>query len=109
MNSIPTRNAPAAALPAPLPASTVPMALALRARVANLALTAQVQMAYACTQQAHESTCQSIARIEQTWPDTPLRKLVLQVYRAQADCTRMMECDILASARRNCGLAFARV
>ena len=91
------------------PSSGVPGAHALRARVANIALTAQVQVAYSCAQQASERARHAIAGIERSWPDTPLRALVLDIYQAQDSVAQMMARDVLRSARRNCGLAFAAV
>jgi len=96
---------PAAALEVPSPALQAP--LALSARVANIVYTAQVQVAYACANQARQSAERSIASIEANWPSSPLREWLLNIYRTQARSAEAMGQELLASARRRCGLAFA--
>jgi len=80
----------------------------LAARLANVAMTAQVQIAYAVATAGSDSAQRAAARIEQTWPDTPLRSLVMQAYRAQARHREQAARDVLARARECCGLAYAR-
>ena len=79
----------------------VPIALPyqLASRIVNVALTAQVQMAYACAIAASENAEHAAACIERAWPDTPLRSMVVEAAAGQ----------VLARARRRCGLAFARL
>ena len=81
----------------------------LVARIANVALTAQIQMAHACAIAASENAEHAAACIERAWPDTPLRSMVVQAYRAQARERLQAAGDVLARARRRCGLAFARL
>jgi len=100
---------PAFSLPGwrrPAPA-TLPYQLA--ARMANVMLTAQVQMAYACAVAASENAARAADCIERAWPDTPLRSLVVQSYRAQASQRAQVARDVLARARRHCGLAYATI
>ncbi len=98
-------------LEAPSPASPVRfhLPMALGSRVANIALTAQVQMAYACATAARARAQQAAACIEESWPPTPIRSLVLDAYRAQAQSADQLARDILAGARKRCGLAFAGI
>jgi hypothetical protein len=93
-------------LPSVLPA-TLPYQLA--ARMANVVLTAQVQISYACAIAASENAARAADCIEQTWPDTPLRSLTAAAYRAQARARAQAARDVLARARRHCGLAYARL
>lgn len=93
------------AVPVLSPATQAPVALG--ARVANIFYTAQVQLAYACASQARQSAERSIASIEASWPASPLRELLLNVYRAQARSAESMGQQLLAGARRRCGLAYA--
>jgi hypothetical protein len=93
-------------LPSKLPA-TLPYQLA--ARMANVVLTAQVQISYACAIAASENAARAAECIEQTWPDTPLRSLAAGAYRAQARARAQAARDVLARARRHCGLAYARL
>ena len=86
---------------------TLPYQLA--ARVANVAMTAQVQIAYAVAIAASESAERAAACIERAWPDTPVRSLVVQAYRAQVRYRQDAARDVLARARQRCGLAFARL
>ena len=79
------------------------------ARMVNVALTAQVQMAYAYAIAASENAERAAFCVEQAWPDTPLRTRVVAAYRAQAQERREAARDVLARARRRCGLAFARL
>jgi hypothetical protein len=81
----------------------------LAARIVNVALTAQVQMAHACAIAASENAERAADCIEQTWPDTPLRSMVVEAYRAQARERLQAAGNVLARARRRCGLAFARL
>ena len=96
-----------------LPAWRRPHAAALpyhfAARMVNVALTAQVQMAYALAIAASENAEQAASCIEKSWPDTPMRSMVVVSYRAQARDRRQAARDVLARARRRCGLAFARL
>ena len=82
--------------------------LGLGKRVANIAMTAQIQLAYACALDAQGRAQRAIERIEKTWPATPVRALVLNAYRAQEQASARLAKDVLAGARRRCGLAFAR-
>jgi hypothetical protein len=82
---------------------------AVASRMANVALTAQVQFAYACATAAGEQAGRTADYIEESWPDTPLRSMVVATYRAQVEQTRAVARVILRSARARCGLAFARV
>ena len=79
------------------------------ARIANVAWTAQVQIAYACAVAASENAESAAASVERAWPDTPLRSLVVQAYRAQARERGNAAREVLARARRRCGLAYARL
>jgi hypothetical protein len=79
------------------------------ARMANVALTAQVQIAYACAVAASESAGRAAACIERAWPRTPLRSLVVQAYRARASARKDAAREVLARARMRCGLAYARL
>ncbi len=96
-----------------LPACRRPYAVALpcnlAARIVNVALTAQVQMAYACATTAGENAERAASCIEQAWPDTPMRSVVVEAYRAQARQHEKAARDVLARARQRCGLAFARL
>jgi hypothetical protein len=94
-----------AASPVASPVARAPAALG--ARVANIVYTAQVQMAYACANQARQSAERSIESIETSWPASPLREMLLNVYRAQARSADSIAQELLAGARRRCGLAFA--
>jgi hypothetical protein len=87
---------------------TVRLPLAMSARMANILFTAQVQMSYACAVNARQSAERSLASIEATWPDSPVRELLRNAYRAQARSAEVLAQDLLASARRRCGLAYAR-
>lgn len=81
----------------------------LVARIVNMALTAQIQVAHGCAIAASENAEHTAACIERAWPDTPLRSMVVQAYRAQARERLQAAGDVLARARRRCGLAFARL
>ena len=78
-------------------------------RMANMVLTAQVQVAYECAHCARDSALRAAAHVIETWPDTPLRTIVLGAYKAQVDAAEAAMHDVLARARRTCGLAFAHV
>ena len=104
MNS-PEVEVPVPALP---PASALDLPLLLGKRVANIVLTAQVQLAYACAIDAQERALRARDCIEKTWPATPVRALVLDGYRAQAQSAGRVASDVLQGAQRRCGLAFAR-
>ena len=97
---------------APPPAFAAPalpqLPVSLGQRVANIALTAHVQFAYACAQDAQARALRAVTTIERSWPDTPLRTLVLDAYRAQANTAAGMARKVLENARRRCGLAYAR-
>jgi len=95
-----TRAVPGALAPTSLP-------LAFGSRVTNIALNAQVQAAYACAIAARSRAQGTAACIERSWPDTPLRRFVLDVYRAQAQSADVLAHEVLHAARRRCGLAFA--
>jgi len=82
---------------------------ALGSRVTNIVLNAQVQVAYACAVDARNRAQRAGACIEQSWPDTPVRRLVLDVYRAQAQSADVVAGAVLQGARRRCGLAFANL
>ena len=77
-------------------------------RMANMVLTAQVQVAYECAHCAHDSAQRAATHVIETWPDTPLRTIVLGAYKAQTDAAEAAMHDVLERARRTCGLAFAR-
>jgi FixJ family two-component response regulator len=105
-------------LTAPEPAPTLsawrrspPATLAhqLAARMANVMLTAQVQIAYACAVAASQNAARAADCIERAWPDTPLRSLVARAYREQASQRAQAARDVLARARRTCGLAYAAI
>ena len=81
----------------------------LTARLANAAFTAQVQIAYACADGAAENAERAARAIESAWPDTPLRTLVVESFRARAAERRCAAREILHQARRRCGLAYARL
>src|SRR5271166_3156598 len=66
------------------PAGPLSLPLVLGRRVANIVLTAQVQLACTCAMEARERAVRAQDRIEKTWPATPVRALVLDSYRAQA-------------------------
>jgi len=104
---------PALALPERRPASPLtlsyPLSYPLAARIANVAWTAQIQFAYACALAAGQSAERAAACIEQAWPDTPLRALVVRAYRAQALERQEAAREVLVRARRRCGLAYARL
>ena len=79
------------------------------ARMANLVLTAQVQLAHAVAVGAADSAERVAECVERAWPDTPLRALVARTYRAQASERRQAARDVLRHARARCGLAYARL
>lgn len=79
------------------------------ARMANVALTAQVQIAYACAGAAATQADRAAACIERSWPDTPLRAMVVEAYRGQARRGRETQQLVLKQARSRCGLAYARL
>jgi hypothetical protein len=81
----------------------------LVARMVNSALTAQIQIAYACAIAASETAERTAAYIEQSWPDTPMRSLVAQAYRSRARERAQAANDVLVRARRHCGLAYAAI
>jgi hypothetical protein len=87
---------------------TVRRPLAMSSRMANILFTAQVQMSYACAVNARDSAQRSVANIEATWPASPVRDLMLNAYRAQAQSAEVLAAELLAGARRRCGLAFAQ-
>lgn len=101
---VPPRLAPPRSPRSPLARPPV----ALGQRVANIALTAHVQFAYACAHDAQARALRAAETIERSWPDTPLRALVLEAYRAQADTAAGMARKVLENARQRCGLAYAR-
>jgi len=103
-------NTDSLAMPAPdLPqTSPLDLSLLLGKRVANIVLTAQVQMAYACAVDAQQRAQRAGDCIERTWPATPVRALVLDGYRAQALSAARLAGEVLQGAQRRCGLAFAR-
>jgi len=84
-------------------------ARAAAARMANVALTAQFQFAHACASQAGEQAENAARCIERSWPDTPLRTVVVATYLAQARQSRNAARAVLRQARQRCGLAFARM
>jgi hypothetical protein len=109
MNAILTEPAPthpAGSTDSPPPAQAT---RAVAARMANVALTAQVQFAYACATAAGDHAARAADYIETSWPDTPLRSLVVATYRAQLQQSRAVARGILRNARERCGLAYARV
>jgi hypothetical protein len=77
--------------------------------MANVMLTAQVQIAYACAVAASQNAARAADCIERAWPDTPLRALVARAYREQASQRAQAARDVLARARRTCGLAYAAI
>lgn len=81
--------------------------LALSSRVANILLNAQIQAGYACTVAARRRAQSAAAYVESSWPDTPVRQLVLDIYRAQEQSADLLAHKLLEDARRRCGLAFA--
>jgi len=89
-------------------ASPLDLSLELGKRVANIILTAQVQLAYACAIDAQERAVRARDCIEKTWLPTPVRDLVLDACRAQAQSAGNLARGVLAGAQRRCGLAFAR-
>lgn len=117
MSSIATTKSiasPALASPSPTPrAAAAPwtlganLPLALGARMANIAYTGQVQFAFACATRTRESARRAIEHIESGWPSSPLRELTLDAYRRQMTSAERLQEEVLARARRSCGLAFA--
>jgi hypothetical protein len=95
-------RSPAMTLPYPLPHR-------LAARMVNAVLTAQVQVAYACATAAARNAAQAADCVERSWPDTPLRTLFAQGLRARAREREDAARNVLAGARRSCGLAYARL
>ena len=95
-------------LPLAPQASPLELGRELGKRVTNIVLTAQVQLAYACAMQAQERAERARHCIEKTWPATPVRDLVLDGYRAQAQSAGRLAREVLDGAQRRCGLAFAR-
>lgn len=77
-----------------------------RARVTNIAMTAHVQIAYACITTAQARTLDAARQIETWWPETPLREAVAAALRWQASGAGDLAQDVLNEARRRCGLAF---
>jgi hypothetical protein len=98
-----------AARPALRPACALALPYQFAARMANLVLTAQVQLAYAVAVTAAESAQRAADDVERVWPDTPLRSVVARAYRAQASERQQAARDVLAHARERCGLAYARL
>ena len=96
-----------AAIPAGLLRATLPYRLA--ARLANVALTAQVQVDYAVAIAASESAARAADWIEQAWPQSPLRSMMVGAFRSQAQERARAARDVLARARRKCGLAYAAI
>jgi hypothetical protein len=96
-------------MPQPGPASPLTLSYQVAARMTNVALTAQVQIAYACAMAASENAERAAVCIEQAWPDTPLRSLVVRAYRDRALERTGQGREVLARARRWCGLAYARL
>lgn len=84
------------------------LALTISSRVANIVLTAQVQASYACASAARARAQYTLSCIERSWPQTPVRALVLHIYRAQMQSADLLARGVLEAARRRCGLAFAR-
>ena len=107
MVSVPKRVSPGAFAGANL-GQSVRMPLAVGARVANIVYTSQFQLAYACASNAQQNARRSIDRIRASWPASPLRDVLLNIYEAQERSADAMAHELLAGARRNCGLAFAR-
>jgi FixJ family two-component response regulator len=100
---------PGFTLPARPRSSPATLAYQLAARMANVMLTAQVQIAYACAVAASRNAARAADCIERAWPDTPLRALVARAYREQASQRAQAARDVLARARRTCGLAYAAI
>jgi len=100
---------PAARIPDPMQAAdeALRLPLAWGARVANIVGTAQVQWGYACADGLREGAERAIERIQASWPASPLRDMVEAAYRAQAQSAQAAAAQLLARARRNCGLAFS--
>lgn len=90
-------------------ASPFGASLVLGKRMANILLTAQVQLAYACAIDAQERARKAQERIEQTWPPTAVRALVVDGYRVQAQSAGQLAREVLAGAQGRCGLAYARI
>jgi len=80
---------------------------AVSGRVRNIALTAQIQAAYASAVAARDAARQAADAIEQTWPDTWLRTLAVETYRLQAQGAQDTADAVLRRARAVCGLAYA--
>ena len=100
---------PAFSLPGWRRSPPATLAFQLAARMANVMLTAQVQIAYACAVAASDNAARAAESVEQAWPDTPLRSLVARAYREQASQRARAARDVLARARRTCGLAYAAI
>jgi hypothetical protein len=99
-----------AVIPGPVrPASVPALPHQFAARLANVVLTAQVQLAYAVATAAGENARRTADCVERTWPETPLRALVARAYREQAQERQRAARDVLARARARCGLAYARL
>jgi hypothetical protein len=75
--------------------------------MANAALTAQVQFDYAVATAASESAAHAADWIERAWPQSPLRAMAVSVFRSQARERAQAARNVLARARRQCGLAYA--
>jgi hypothetical protein len=88
---------------------TIRLPMVLSARVANLVMTAQVQLAYACAIDARSSAERALESMERSWPDTPVRQMLQDLYRAQAQSADLLARNVLAGARSRCGLAFAHL
>jgi len=80
---------------------------AAAARIANVALTAQVQFAYNCATAAAAHAQRAADYVETMWPDTPLRTMVVAAYRVQLLKSEQAALAVLRHARERCGLAFA--
>jgi hypothetical protein len=91
----------------PPPAFSLPYQLA--ARIANVVMTAQVQVAYASAIAAGDNAHRAADYVERAWPDTPLRSLVARTCREHARERRQAASDVLRRARARCGLAYARL
>ena len=108
----PLATALATRAPAPRAANAVmgttsALTLAMGSRVANIMLTAQVQLAYACAIESRDRALRSGACIARSWPDSAVRTLVVDAYAAQARAAERLAGTVLDSARQRCGLAFA--
>lgn len=91
-------------------AQTVPyLPAVMGARAANIVLTAQFQVAYACAMGAAARARRARTYIESAWPATPVRQIVVDIYRAQEQSAESVASDVLVNARQRCGLAFARM